>query len=180
MAKARRPKRITIEPPTLKREQEFLDAVRRSRRLHRRWTDPPRTADDFRASVRRLRSARHIGHFICNSDGELVGVININEIVRGPAQSAFLGYYAFEPHAGHGFMREGLAHIIALAFGDYGLHRLEANIQPENARSIQLVQRLGFKREGFSPRYLKIGGKWRDHERWALTREAWRRRRQSA
>jgi ribosomal-protein-alanine N-acetyltransferase len=173
-------KAVTIEAPSLKRQGEFLGAVRLSRKLHRRWADPPSTVEDFRSAVRRLRSARHIGHFICNREGALVGVININEIVRGPAQSAFLGYYAFEPHAGHGYMREALAQVIALAFGDYGLHRLEANIQPGNARSIQLVQRLGFKREGFSPRYLKIGGKWRDHERWALTREAWRRRRQSS
>jgi ribosomal-protein-alanine N-acetyltransferase len=56
-------------------------------------------------------------------------------------------------------------------FGDLGLHRVEANIQPGNTRSIGLVQRLGFEKEGFSRRYLKVGGEWRDHERWALLAE---------
>lgn len=65
-------------------------------------------------------------------------------------------------------MTQALRAAIRFAFGDLGLHRLEANIQPENRASIALVQRLGFRQEGLSPRYLHIGGEWRDHERWAL------------
>jgi ribosomal-protein-alanine N-acetyltransferase len=65
-------------------------------------------------------------------------------------------------------MKEGLAQVIEHAFNDMGLHRLEANIQPDNERSIRLVESLGFECEGYSPRYLKINGKWRDHERWAI------------
>jgi ribosomal-protein-alanine N-acetyltransferase len=71
-------------------------------------------------------------------------------------------------------MSAGLALVLRQAFRQLGLHRVEANIQPDNARSIALVRRLGFRREGFSPRYLKLGGRWRDHERWALLREEWR------
>jgi [ribosomal protein S5]-alanine N-acetyltransferase len=71
-------------------------------------------------------------------------------------------------------MREALHLALRHAFGPLRLHRVEANIQPGNAPSRALVRRAGFRREGFSPRYLKIGGRWRDHERWALVCEDWR------
>ena len=92
----------------------------------------------------------------------------VSEIVRGNFRSAYLGYYAFAPHQDQGLMTEGLRLVIADAFGRLRLHRLEANVQPGNKASRRLVRRLGFRREGYSPRYLKIRGRWRDHERWAL------------
>jgi ribosomal-protein-alanine N-acetyltransferase len=104
---------------------------------------------------------------------ELAGVININEIVRYAEQSGRLGYYAFAPLAGRGLMREGLAHVIDIAFRELKLHRLEANVQASNRRSISLLEGLGFRREGTARGYLKIGNRWRDHERWALLKEDW-------
>jgi ribosomal-protein-alanine N-acetyltransferase len=76
-------------------------------------------------------------------------------------------------------MREALDLVIAHAFGPLRLHRLEANIQPNNLRSIALVRGLGFSYEGFARRYLKVGGLWRDHELWALLKEDWRAARAS-
>jgi len=112
---------------------------------------------------------------VLTREDELAGFININEIVRGAFQSGYLGYASFQPFDGRGYMSAGVRLVLHSAFSEHRLHRVEANIQPENLRSIALVARLGFSQEGFSPQYLKIGGRWRDHERWALTRTQWRR-----
>src|SRR5262249_54538505 len=144
--------------------------------LHRPWVYPPTTAP---AVARWLRTAGPNRHrlLVCRrSDGAIVGVVNVSEIVRAAFPSAYLRYYAFRPHAGQGHMTEGLALVLRHAFRSLRLHRLEANIQPGNHPSRKLARRLGFRKEGFSPRYLKIGGRWRDHERWAIVRETWARR----
>jgi ribosomal-protein-alanine N-acetyltransferase len=164
---------VHLETPSLRRADAFLVAVRRSRALHGRLVSPPRTRKQFRAWVSRSRRPSHVAHLVCRADGELVGVVNINEIVRGALQSGYLGYYALVPHHGRGYMTAGLGLVVARAFGRHRLHRLEANIQPGNLRSIALVKRLGFRLEGVSPRYLRIARRWRDHERWALTVEDW-------
>jgi ribosomal-protein-alanine N-acetyltransferase len=106
------------------------------------------------------------------ASGGVVGVFNITQIVQGSFQSAYLGYYGMAAHARRGLMTEAMRLTIGHAFDALGLHRLEANIQPGNLASIALARRTGFKLEGFSPRYLKIGGQWRDHERWAILADA--------
>jgi ribosomal-protein-alanine N-acetyltransferase len=169
--------RVLIRPPSARDRDPFLAAAGRSRAFHRGWGDPPKTPAAFQAYLRRARSTRHAGHVLVDrSTDELVGVVNVMEIIRGSCQSAYLGYYLFVPFGGRGYMTEGLRLVIPRAFGELGLHRLEANIQPANVRSIRLVERLGFRSEGLSKSYLKIGGRWRDHERWALLREEWRPR----
>ncbi len=146
----------------------------RSRTLHGLWVSPPKSAKEFDRYLDHFRSSANIGYWIMTEEGEIAGVINVGEIVRGRFQSGYLGYYSFAPHSGKGYMSAGLRAVISRLFRNLKLHRIEANIQPGNGSSRRLVERLGFRLEGFSPRYLKIAGKWRDHERWALTREDWK------
>jgi ribosomal-protein-alanine N-acetyltransferase len=167
---------VQLEKPSMRRAQAFVTAVLRSRRLHVPWAYAPSTHSQYKVFVDRAKDKSRLSYLICTAAGELAGVVNVSEIVRGPFCSGYLGYYAFVPNDGCGYMSAGLTKVIRLAFGKHRLHRLEANIQPENRRSIALVKALGFRREGYSPKYLKIGGRWRDHERWALTAEVWRSR----
>jgi len=166
--------RVLVKPGSLAEEDEFLAAVARSRKLHYPWVQAPATPKAFRDHLTRHQGARSAVFFIwLHEPRALVGAVNLSEIVRGSFQSAYLGYYAFEPLAGRGLMQQGLSRVIAHAFRKMKLHRLEANIQPRNAKSKALVKELGFRREGFSPRYLKINGRWRDHERWTTLSEDW-------
>jgi ribosomal-protein-alanine N-acetyltransferase len=167
-----------VGPPTLKDADEFLDAVAASRDLHRPWVFPPDTPDAFAAYIERGRHDDHRGFFVRTVGGDgggmLVGVVNLNHVMRGNVQSAALGYYAFAAGAGRGLMRAGLSLVVTAAFERIGLHRLEANIQPGNVASIRLVASLGFRCEGVSPQYLRVGGEWKDHERWAILDDKWR------
>jgi ribosomal-protein-alanine N-acetyltransferase len=149
--------------------------MRASRRLHRPWVSMPTTAEAYAAYL--VRAERDVNAFYLarrRDDDAIVGFLNISEIIRGKLQSAFLGYGAVAAFAGRGYLTEAMRLLLREAFGPLRLHRLEANIQPGNDASIALARRAGFEREGFSPRYLKVGGRWRDHERWAITRERWR------
>ena len=119
-----------------------------------------------------MTSDSHRGFLVVSHEtGEMVGVINLNHIIRGSLRGAFLGYYAFAPNAGQGLMHEGMLLVLKHAFQKLKLHRLEANIQPGNLASIALARSCGFVREGFSRRYLKVCGRWEDHERWAILSE---------
>ncbi|HVY25232.1 MAG TPA: GNAT family N-acetyltransferase [Polyangiaceae bacterium] len=162
---------VYLETPLPRHEHDFLAAVVRSRRLHGSWVTAPSSAAEYRLYLKERQGPRHFKFFVCDDARQICGVINLSEVMRGSFQSGFLGYYALLPHAGKGYMSAGLELVVERAFGELGLHRLEANIQPKNRRSIELVQRAGFRCEGLSPRYLQIAGRWRDHERWALTVE---------
>jgi ribosomal-protein-alanine N-acetyltransferase len=174
--------RVHVRSPRRSDEQAFIAQAARSRSLHRRWVQAPDTPDAFGVYVQRYRRAglevRNVGLLVVrNEDDAIAGVVNFSEIVRGAFQSAYVGYYAFAPLAGTGYMTEGFALALDFAFRDLELHRVEANVQPANARSLALVERLGFVREGYSRRYVKIAGRWRDHVRFGMLAEEWPRKR---
>ena len=167
-------RRVLLARPRVDDEPAFLERVAASRELHQPWASPPETPEAYRAYLRRLRQHDQAGFLVRERQGgALAGVVNVSNVVLRQSRSASLGYYAFCPLAGGGYMTEGLALVVDYALTVMGLHRLEANVQPGNARSLALVQRLGFRKEGYSPRYLFIAGDWRDHERWAVTAEEW-------
>ena len=153
---------------------EFLALSRDSRELHLPWAHPPATPRDFADLLARTERDDFVSLLICRArDGAIAGVCNLSQIFRGSFQNAYVGYYANARHAGRGYMTEGMQLVLFHAFCVLGLHRIEANIQPGNRASLALARRAGFRREGFSPRYLQIGGEWRDHERWAILAEDW-------
>ena len=158
---------VTIRPVERRDGPALAAAVAASRALHHPWVAPFTGLAGFRAWFGAIDPARRCA-FLAERGGTMVGVVNLNEIVRGALQSAYLGYWGLAGGTGGGAMTEAVRLVVAEAFGPLGLHRVEANIQPGNEPSRALVRRLGFRLEGFSPRYLRIGGEWRDHERWAL------------
>lgn len=164
--------RVYLRHPERGDAEEFLSLVRASRRYHRPWIYPPMTPDAFRRLVERRESDLYYPCFLFLRETDaLVGVANLSEIVRGVFLSAYLGFYGHAGYAGQGLVREGVQLLVRHAFRKLKLHRLEANVQPANRSSLALVRALGFRKEGLSRRYLKIGGRWRDHERWALLAE---------
>jgi [ribosomal protein S5]-alanine N-acetyltransferase len=167
--------RLYLRDPGARDRNEVIERARASRHLHRPWLTAPSSPELFADWLKRMRQPSMKSFLVCrNEDGAIVGVFTLSQIFRKGFQSAYLGYYAFEPFAGQGSMREGMRLVLRHIFAVMKLHRVEANIQPGNDRSIQLAKKSGFRREGFSPRYLKIAGRWRDHERWAITVEDWR------
>ena len=159
---------VTLKPAVRSEAAELVAANLASRPHHAPWVQPFTDLEGFDAWFAGLAPAAAIGLVARDAaTGSLVGVVNLSGIMLGRFRSAYLGFYGMAD-AGRGLMTQAVRLAAQHAFGELGLHRLEADIQPGNARSLALVRRLGFRREGFSPRYLHIGGAWRDHERWAL------------
>ncbi|HVG94607.1 MAG TPA: GNAT family protein [Planctomycetota bacterium] len=165
--------RVDLVPLDVTHRAEFTARAVASRQLHAPWASAPETAETFDQLLAR-QTASFESHVVrLATDKSLVGAFHLSQIFLGNFCSAYLGYYALAPFEGRGLMTEGMHLVLHHAFLRVGLHRLEANIQPGNTRSLALAKRCGFEREGFSPGYLRIGGAWRDHERWAIRREAW-------
>lgn len=160
---------IVLTPIARGDAAELIQANLDSCGHHQPWMAPFTDETGFDAWFGRTLAGPNVGLVAREvASRQVVGVVNLSEIVAGTLQSAYLSYYGIAALAERGLMTEAVRLAAAHAFGVLGLHRLEANIQPGNVRSIALVKRLGFRMEGFSPRYLRVGGEWRDHERWAL------------
>jgi ribosomal-protein-alanine N-acetyltransferase len=166
---------VILTLPTRADAGDVLALARRSRTFHAGLAATPTTPTAFASWLQRARTPENIELLLRRkADNTLVGAIQLSQIVRGRFQSAYLGFWIGASFARQGYMTEGLGLTLRYAFGPLNLHRLEANLQPNNVGSRRLVQKLGSRQEGYSPHYLKIGGRWRDHERWAILANLWR------
>jgi ribosomal-protein-alanine N-acetyltransferase len=148
-------------------KNSLIAAYERSVNIHSPFTLAPTNIDEYIDQTDR--------YLVCNKEShDIVGTFHISNIVRGWFQSAYLGYEVFSPYQQRGLMYQGLLLLIEEAFTQLNLHRLEANIQPDNIASIKLVAKAGFIKEGYSKNYLRIGGnEWKDHERWVILNDHW-------
>lgn len=130
----------------------------------------------FRAVVRRLRAFARRGTalpLVIEVDGRFAGQVSVNNIVRGSAQFASIGYWIDGDLAGRGIVPRAVAMTIDHCFGPVGLHRVEIAVRPENTNSLRVVEKLGLREVGYAPRFLHIDGAWRDHRLFAVTVEEW-------
>ena len=169
--------RVYLRRPRSADQEEFTALMQESSSFHRPWASAPTNEERFLTYLTDAARPDFEAMLVCRcEDDAIVGFFNLSHITRGALQSAYLGYAVGKPYARQGLMRGGLELVLRHAFINLDLHRIEANIQPGNRASIALARGAGFRREGFSRRYLKIGGRWRDHERWAILADDWRAR----
>ena len=160
---------IYLEKIQPKHEKEYLRSINASLKALTPWLEVVNTRKAFAQLIKDISGPQDKAYLVRRfKDDALIGAIEIRDIFMGHFKCGYLIYYAFDGFRGEGYMKEALSIIIEKAFKKFKLHRLEANIQPSNKSSIQLAKSVGLMYEGYSPKFLKINGDWRDHERWAL------------
>ena len=160
---------VKLRPLNNRDENAFMQGLRDSRDLLKPWVQLPLNRKAFQKYVLEMNTADDRAWAVIRNDTrELAGVVELRDIFYGDFKNAYLIYYAFASHLRQGLMRQAVEQVVAIAFKRLKLHRLEANVQPDNLASIALLKSCGFNKEGFSPRFLKKNGQWRDHERWAM------------
>lgn len=171
---------IRLRPLRVRDASDWRLARLTNRAWLERWeaTTPGVAADEsgrgYIEAIRALRREARLGlayPFVLSFDGGFAGQVTVGAITRGSANSAYLGYWIVQRLAGRGIMPTALALAVDHCFGVAGLHRLEANIRPENSASRRVVEKLGFRLEGTRERYIHIAGAWRDHLSYAITAE---------
>ena len=163
------PAPVKLRPLRADDDKAFMQGLRESRELLKPWVQLPLNRKAFQNYVLEMNTTDDRAWAVIRRDTrELAGVVELRDIFYGDFKNAYLIYYAFASHLRQGLMRQAVEQVIAIAFKRLKLHRLEANVQPDNLASIALLKSCGFNKEGFSPRFLKKNGQWRDHERWAM------------
>jgi ribosomal-protein-alanine N-acetyltransferase len=175
--------RLVLRPPRTADIDELRRLLRRNQAHLQPWSPAPRPGEDPSSITevsntvlrhrREWKTGRAFTFLLAlrSSPSQLVGKIALNGIMRGAMHGAYLGYWMDVDHQNDGLCTEGLRAVLDFAFGPAQLHRLQAAIMPHNAKSLRVIEKLGFRREGYAVRYLQIAGAWQDHILFARTRE---------
>lgn len=173
---------IVLRPPQVSDYMQWAE-LRALSRAHLTPWEPMWPRDDLTKTAFRRRVKHYqkearddlgYAYLIFSAEGErLVGGLSLSHVRRGVTQAATLGYWLGLPHVGQGHMTEAVRTVLGHAFGRLRLHRIDAAVQPNNARSVRVLERVGFRHEGLARRYLKINGAWQDHLLYALIAEEW-------
>lgn len=169
--------RVNLRLPTWRDYHEWVSLRAESRSFLEPW-EPRWAPDELDRSAWRIRLARYQDEFVQgtalaffiyqNSSGKLVGGITLGNIRYGVAQTGHIGYWIGERYAGQGLMVDALKLVVRHAFDTLRLHRIEAACIPDNTRSVRVLEKAGFRREGLLRSYLRINGEWHDHYLYAL------------
>jgi ribosomal-protein-alanine N-acetyltransferase len=170
--------RVFLRHPVAADQKEMVALKRASRAHLAQWEASPVGGGDmfgvwwFRRFLKSCNTDRSQRFVVCKRDtGQIIGQLGLGEISRGAFQSCYLGYWIGVPFTRQGLMTEAVRLALRHAFTKLKLHRVEANIVPRNRASKKLARKVGMRYEGRAKRYLKVAGKWEDHEHWAQTIE---------
>ncbi|MEM8839630.1 MAG: GNAT family protein [Pseudomonadota bacterium] len=168
--------RTVLEAPQMAHYEDWAHLRDQSRDFLVPW-EPTWPSDDltrnaFRRRVKRYQRGEHSNGLafmiVSKQSGALLGGITVSRMLRGVAQSCAIGYWIGEPYARQGFMSEAVRGLLPEIFDELGFHRVEAACLPKNTASMGLLEKVGFKREGYAREYLKINGSWQDHVLYAM------------
>jgi [ribosomal protein S5]-alanine N-acetyltransferase len=175
--------RMVLRPPRTGDVGEIRRLLRANYEHLRPWNPAPPAGDDptsiteiSKMVLRQRREWKRGSSFVFmgglhKEPSRFVAKIALNGIMRGAMHGAYLGYWMDGDHQSKGLVTEAIEAVLDFGFGEAGLHRIQAAIMPRNARSLRVIEKLGFRREGYAERYLQIAGKWEDHILFAKTRE---------
>lgn len=172
--------RLDIRPLTVKDFVAWKQAHLGKQKPKNNWDSDPKTKTElnkkkFSIHIKSLGQVRKsdltYAFAVFNPSGEMMGEVSLMDVSRGKFQSAYLGYYIFNPHWGQGLAKEAVAAVIKLGFKELHLHRIEAGIEPGNKRSLALAKSLKMRREGVKRKALWIKKKWVDIVMYTLTCE---------
>jgi [ribosomal protein S5]-alanine N-acetyltransferase len=177
--------RLILRPPRTNDVGEMRRALRSNASHLRPWSvapgpgeDPASLASVSRAMLQHRRDWKRGQTFVLviaprEDDKRVIGRIALGGVLRGAFQNAYLGYWIDQQHQGRGFATEAVRATTTFAFSAAQLHRIQAAVMPHNSRSIRVLEKAGYRREGVAERYLYIAGRWEDHVLYAMTAEEW-------